>query len=844
MAQVSENFSDGDFTTNPTWTGDESKFTIDNSRLRLQAPAVASTAYLSTPSVAINEAVWEFKVEMDFNPSGSNFARVYLVADQSDLSNTLNGYFVVVGDTPDEVSLYRQAGLLKTKIIDGQDGLVNLASVNLKIKVTRDAVGNWELFVDVGSTGTYSLQGIASDNTFRQSAFFGFFCEYTQTRSDDFYFDDISVSGAPYVDDEPPIATQALASSATSLSITFNELLKGSTTNNPQHYTVNLGIGAPISAALQEDGQTVVLTFSQSFKNGFTHNVTLNDVEDLAGNAIATQSLEFLFFNSLPASFKDIIISEIMADQNPQVGLPDAEFVELYNRSTNPFDLEGWTFTDGSSKAVFGKRILLPNEYLVVTSSANVTKFGLSTNTVGVSNFPTLNNSSDTLVLKTPAGMTIDSLNYDLSWYHDLDKQEGGWTLEIVDPDNLCEEQNNWTASESEKGGTPGVANSVDASNLDLAGPKLLSVTPIDPKTILLRFDERLEAALSPNAAFVFQPEVQIESFAITDLSLRSIRIAIESELVTRQLYSLSINNVFDCSGNKIEENNNFEFALPEDSEPGDVIINEILFNPRPNGVDFVEVYNRTDKFINLKNWSIGNLEEDKITNGKILFVNDYIMKPLSFMVFTPDPINVKSNYPQGHEKSFIASSLPSMPDDEGSVAIANEQGMVVDSFIYSEGLHNDLVRDPEGISLERISIMAPSQDQSNWTSASSVSGFATPGFQNSSYRMPGEVDIGDIKVDPEIFSPNSGFSEFTQIHFNLDNTGYTSNVKIFDQQGRLIRTIANNQILGATGSFRWEGEQEDGTRARAGYYLVWFEIFNSTGSVKTFRKRVIIASR
>jgi len=187
---------------------------------------------------------------------------------------------------------------------------------------------------------------------------------------------------------------------------------------------------------------------------------------------------------------------------------------------------------------------------------------------------------------------------------------------------------------------------------------------------------------------------------------------------------------------------------------------------------------------------------------------------------------------------------LPSMPDDEGSVAIANEQGMVVDSFIYSEGLHNDLVRDPEGISLERISIMAPSQDQSNWTSASSVSGFATPGFQNSSYRMPGEVDIGDIKVDPEIFSPNSGFSEFTQIHFNLDNTGYTSNVKIFDQQGRLIRTIANNQILGATGSFRWEGEQEDGTRARAGYYLVWFEIFNSTGSVKTFRKRVIIASR
>ncbi|HRX00513.1 MAG TPA: lamin tail domain-containing protein, partial [Cyclobacteriaceae bacterium] len=663
----------------------------------------------------------------------------------------------------------------------------------------------------------------------------------TSTRSDKFFFDNFTVIGDPYMDVDPPALLGIEVLSPQELLIHFNELIDPSSTDKLL-YALNGQIN-PATVSVQSDGKSIKLSFTQQFQNGITSELNIIGLKDLAGNALFTTDT-FLYFQSVPTKAKDIIFTEIFADPSPQIKLPDAEYVEIYNRSMNPIHILGWQLSDGSSIATLPDKIVLPNEYWVITSPANVSKFGMNGSVLGVTNFPTLNNSNDALTLKTSSGNVIDSVNYSLSWYKNLDKQEGGWTLEIVDPDNLCEEQNNWTASESEKGGTPGVANSVDASNLDLAGPKLLSVTPIDPKTILLRFDERLEAALSPNAAFVFQPEVQIESFAITDLSLRSIRIAIESELVTRQLYSLSINNVFDCSGNKIEENNNFEFALPEDSEPGDVIINEILFNPRPNGVDFVEVYNRTDKFINLKNWSIGNLEEDKITNGKILFVNDYIMKPLSFMVFTPDPINVKSNYPQGHEKSFIASSLPSMPDDEGSVAIANEQGMVVDSFIYSEGLHNDLVRDPEGISLERISIMAPSQDQSNWTSASSVSGFATPGFQNSSYRMPGEVDIGDIKVDPEIFSPNSGFSEFTQIHFNLDNTGYTSNVKIFDQQGRLIRTIANNQILGATGSFRWEGEQEDGTRARAGYYLVWFEIFNSTGSVKTFRKRVIIASR
>ncbi|MCB0487678.1 MAG: lamin tail domain-containing protein [Cyclobacteriaceae bacterium] len=844
IAQVSENFSDGDFTANPTWTGDDSKFAIDNNRLRLQAPAVASTAYLGTSSVAINDALWEFKVEMGFNPSSSNFARVYIASDDADLSGPLNGYFVVIGDTPREVSLYKQSGTTKTKIIDGMDNTVNISMVNAKVKVTRDNLGNWELFVDVGSTGTYSSQGTASDNTFRQSAFFGFFCEYTQTRSDDFYFDDISVSGDPYVDTDPPMATQALATSANLLSITFNEPLKASTVNNPEHYVVNLGIGTPTTAALQEDEQTVHLTFSNSFANGITHSVAISGIEDMAGNSIANQSLEFLYFNPLPASFKDIVISEIMADQSPLVGLPDAEFIELYNRSSKPFDIEGWVFTDGSSKAVFEKRLLLPNEYIVVTANANVTKFGMTTNIVGVSNFPTLNNSSDTLVIKTAAGQRIDSVNYDLSWYHDLDKQEGGWSLEIIDPDNLCEGQKNWTASESERGGTPGTINSIDASNLDLTGPKLLSAIPIDSRTLLLNFDERLEIPFSPGITFLFQPEVQIESFAIADKSLRSIRVAIKDEFATRQLYNLSVNNVFDCSGNEIDESNKLEFALPENSVSGDVIINEVLFNPRPNGVDFIEVYNRSDKFINLKNWIAGNIEEDEIVNNKPLFLNDYVLKPASYLLFTSDPINIKSNYPQGREENFIVASLPSLPDNEGSIAIVNEQGTIVDSFGYSDDFHNDLVKDPEGISLERISFDASTQDDSNWTSASSVSGFATPGFQNSSFRIPGQTEIGDIQVDPEIFSPNSGFSEFTQIHFNLDNTGYTSNVKIFDQQGRLIRTIANNQILGTTGSFRWEGEQEDGTRARAGYYLVWFEIFDSSGTVKTFRKRVIIASR
>ena len=67
----------------------------------------------------------------------------------------------MLGNSADEISLYRQSGTTRTRIIDGVDGRLNLSASSTKVKVTRDASGNWELFSDVALTGTYTSEGIA-----------------------------------------------------------------------------------------------------------------------------------------------------------------------------------------------------------------------------------------------------------------------------------------------------------------------------------------------------------------------------------------------------------------------------------------------------------------------------------------------------------------------------------------------------------------------------------------------------------------------------------------------------------------------------------------------------------
>jgi len=68
--------------------------------------------------------------------------------------------------------------------------------------------------------------------------------------------------------------------------------------------------------------------------------------------------------------------------------------------------------------------------------------------------------------------------------------------------------------------------------------------------------------------------------------------------------------------------------------------------------------------------------------------------------------------------------------------------------------------------------------------------------------------------------------------------------VEIYDRNGRLIRKLATNELLGKKGSFSWNGINDDGEKARLGIYLILIEAFHPNGEKETFKETAVLGGR
>ncbi|MDD4847766.1 MAG: lamin tail domain-containing protein [Bacteroidales bacterium] len=836
-AQMIDDFSDGDFTNNPVWSGDDSLFQV-NTDLQLQLNATAAgVAMLTTENHRINNTEWQFWIKLNFSPSSDNFARVYLAADSNNLLLPLNGYFLQFGEigNKDAIELFRQEGETITSICRSTDSII-AKKFSARIKVVCDNSGTWSLLADMTGGDSFLLLATGINQPDFSNNFCGIFTKYTSSNVQNIFFDDFYI-GDEILDLEPPFIEKLTTLSTSSLQITFNEPVSQNSAENPSNYYIDSENWHPASALLLNSGKDVLLTFDQEWMVNQNYTLIINNLSDYSGNVAPQLTAEFAWVQVQPY---DVIINEIMADPIPVVALPEWEYIELYNRAEYPISLHQWIFKFGSTQKTFSDITIAPHDYLILCDEDAIELFSSYGNTYGLS-YLSLTNSGQSLILLDNEGTVISQVNYSDVWYQDELKKNGGWSLELIDPNNFCGAATNWTASIHHNGGTPGTLNSVHGENSDEDSPLLLRAEYFNEYRINIYFSETMNpATVANNSHWKVDHQLQIAAIFPTAPDYVSAQIIFSTPIQNNEFYTLTVttDQITDCSGNFVEKGTQVLFAKPETVEPNDIIINEILPQPANNGAQYVELYNRSSKNLDIKQLRF-IFEKTTGTDSSHIMLPSFLLFPQSYCVLTKSPEKVLQQYDTPFPETLITvADLPTMIASEGIIRIAliENPALEIDAFRYSETMHAALLNDYKGISLERLNPERPSQDNTNWHSAAETAGFGTPGYKNSQFDDGNGED--EISVDPEIFSPdNDGTDDYLNIRFQFDESGYTMNVFIFDARGYRIRHLQNNVSVGTEGAISWDGKDDAGQLANAGIYIIYIEVFDLQGHVKRWKK-------
>jgi len=435
---------------------------------------------------------------------------------------------------------------------------------------------------------------------------------------------------------------------------------------------------------------------------------------------------------------KIVLINEVMYDT--ETGKP--EWVELVNVSGEEINIKNWSVSDvlttPTKSFITNDDIFLqPNEYFVIAKDTSFnSEYPGVTAKVFYSNFGSLGNSLDGVVIYDFRNGIIDSLFYRSSW-----GGARGLSLERISLEGETNDSTNWTTSLNPSGSTPGVEN--------------------------------------------------------------------------------SIGNVPDYSRD-------------------DMVINEIMYDPGSENSEFIEFLNLSDDSVNVGGWEI----VDENGNKFKLSTTPLLVPANSFFLLAADSLVIyKYGLDESVLKSIVGVSSLGLVNTGELILLKDVKGNTIDSVLYSDKWQNDNFVSTKNISLERINPNLGSNDASNWSSSVTSIG-ATPGEQNSIYTINTNT-ASNISVSPNPFSPdNDGFEDFTIINYKLTQATSQVQLKIFDNKGRLVRSLANNQASGSSGSIIFDGLDVDGQTLRIGIYIIFLEAINEGSGVIETMKTVVVVAR
>lgn len=265
----------------------------------------------------------------------------------------------------------------------------------------------------------------------------------------------------------------------------------------------------------------------------------------------------------------------------------------------------------------------------------------------------------------------------------------------------------------------------------------------------------------------------------------------------------------------------------------GDVIISEILFNPITGGSDYVELYNRSNKYISLAGVGLSkNVEDIYMIDTAI------VLAPKSYFYFSEDISFQQEHYPFAGQNNGWEMKLPNFSNDSGRVVLSDSLN-IYDLFTYSEKMHFDYLEDLNGVALERINL---NDEKGKWYSAGSTVNYGTPGFENTQFSQ--NQSNAKLSVSPKIITPNGdGEKDFTSIYYSHEGNKFMFTLKVYDEAGVLVKELVNNVLGGSSGSVPWDGVSSENGLCTIGNYIIVGEFLDLETRELRECKQILILS-
>jgi hypothetical protein len=277
--------------------------------------------------------------------------------------------------------------------------------------------------------------------------------------------------------------------------------------------------------------------------------------------------------------------------------------------------------------------------------------------------------------------------------------------------------------------------------------------------------------------------------------------------------------------------------STPRIPQKGELLINEVLFNPVGDGVDFIEIYNASDTIFDLSLCLLGNKKQT-------YSIPYFILHPDSCVAITRDSLVLCGQFECVSPINILqVDKMLPLPNDSGYVRLMVDT-MLIDSLPYHVNMHHAMLDNVEGISLER-------SNDGTWHSASTIVR-ATPGYKNSRFiddennestsdNNTQETDSNFIKLQSStVHIYDLEMPEKVELLYRMHND-YRLSVKVYTLAGYPVYTILESELISGEGKLYWDGRGDDSGVLPVGLYVIVAEFYSSEGEYRMEKMPVAI---